>query len=395
MKNKTLSNIYFSVAIGLSGVITSCHFTLVNRLAFDLGHSAAAIGALVSLYTAGTLSGNLLSGYFADSVGKRRMIRLAFPLAALGACLLLPGLPDALVYLGIYLLGTGSGCNESQSSAIITSENPNRAARWMNISQMMYCIGAIFSPMLAIWFMQFEGNAYRRIYFLLSILIVCLTLLGFLPRLRGDESSPTRTEAKQSVPSGRNMLALLKRPSFLFIALMLFFYVGYESSSTTFLKPLFMNRGLSEEIASIAISVYWGFMVLGRFIGVFVKKMEANVILIFSLCFLSGAAALIFVKTPIPLFAGAALIGLGCGPVWPLLFVLGGRRHPEKIGAAFGILSIFSASGAICFPFLISRLTDKYNISFLLCAILCLALISLLLGIIKSEKRHWKKASAS
>ena len=377
MNRRQLGNLFFSLSVGMSGIIYTGLYTLADRITLELGWSPDAIGFLVSLYSAGSFSSMLISGIWADRLGKRRMVRIALCAATLGCLLLVLG-GNALVILpGVYLLAMGASCGEIQSSAILTERNAGNAARWMNISQMFFCLGAIGAPVAAVWLSTNSPLGYRSIFLILTVLAAAMFLVAKM------QSRPS-PKPESTVPLSLNLFHILSKTPFLLICLMLFLYAGYETLSVAFLKPYATRLGLSETAAAATISVFWAFMIIGRFIGVFLGRQEARGIAAFGVVFLAGTAITLLARTPLLLFVGAALLGFGCGPVWPLLIVLGSRQNPNKNGTSFAVMSLFSSGGGIVFPSLLGLLPASDSLAFLLCAALA-AILLILLGVSKRQ----------
>lgn len=64
-------------------------------------------GLLVSSYYAGITGGRILTGFVADRLGNRRMVRLGLFTSLAGLSLVIPGLPVPLTFAGFLLLGLG------------------------------------------------------------------------------------------------------------------------------------------------------------------------------------------------------------------------------------------------------------------------------------------------
>ena len=70
---------------------------------------------------------------------------------------------------------------------------------------------------------------------------------------------------------------------------------------------------------------------------------------------------------------GVALYGVGCGPVWPMLFVLAARVFPQRSGASYAVMMFFSTAGNSLSPAIIGAGVNNVETTFVICAALALA----------------------
>ena len=70
--------------------------------------------------------------------------------------------------------------------------------------------------------------------------------------------------------------------------------------------------------------------------------------------------------------AGVAIYGFGCGPVWPMLFVLAARVFPNRSGASYAVMMLFSQAGNSLSPAVIGAGVNNVEATFAICAALAL-----------------------
>ena len=363
MKKQTGQNLLFCWLMTVMGIVASIFHTLADRMVISLGRPATQAGILISVYALGSLSSVLLSSSLADRVGKRRVIAAALFVMAAGLIVVPASSSFIPILIGLYLFGFGFAPSEGMSSALLSDENPEKGAAWMNVSQAGFGIGAILGPLLAIAWLS-AGNSWHGT-FLLGALLALSLLIMVLVSGRGRMAP-----AHRQPPQKLNMFGLLKEKRFVFLMVMMFFYLGYESVAPAYIKQYFIVLGAEESLASLMISLFWGAMILGRLLGSFLVGKEILSIRGYTVFAFLGILLLILGKT-LPLQVTAvALIGFGCGPVWPMLITLAARLFPLRSGAAVGMMMLASMAGITLFPFLIGTVPDNLTLTFIFCAIL-------------------------
>jgi MFS family permease len=172
---------------------------------------------------------------------------------------------------------------------------------------------------------------------------------------------------KVNPESGVNSFALLKDGKFLLYAVLVFLYMGYESVAPAYLKQLFLERGAGEEMATLTISLFWAAMLVCRLIGAFLSGRELFSVKFFTLFVIAGIVVTLLAPNNTLRVLGVLLYGFGCGPVWTMIFVLSSRVFPDRIGAAYGVMMLFSTAGGAVFPAVIGAWVGNAQVTFLCC----------------------------
>ena len=385
MKSRqTTQNWLYCTLVGVLGLYASTYDAMVDRMTARFLLDARMIGILMSVYAAGSLTSVLLSGMLSDSIGKRRVVLSGGAVLTLGVSLVATAGSVPLLMAGLFLAGMGFGPCESIGSALLTDENPGGETRWMNVSQIFFGAGAIAAPVAAVWYASLPGRSYS------SALFVCagavfLCWLAILSTSRGRLSKP------EGVKRELNLFGVLKNREFLLYAVMVCVYLCYEALAPAYFKQLFLLRGATERTASLAISIFWAAMIVFRFVGVFMDGKELFCIRWFTPMIILGVAVLLLAKSDGVRLIGAVLFGFGCGPVWPMLYVLAARLFPDRSGAAFAMMMLFTMAGKTASPALFGTLVNNVPVTIGLCA----ALAALLTGCAwYASKRYAPGASA-
>ncbi len=368
MTKQLQQNILLSLLVTALGATVNVFHTLADRMALSVGMDALAAGVLISVYAMGSLCSMLLSSAFADRLGKRRVVVAGLLMLALGCALLAVEGGIFTLYLGLFCFGFGFSPSEAMSSALLSDENPLKESLWMNISQAGFGIGAILGPMLTMAYIRLYPSYY-------GVFLICgITALAFLLLLAYTGRGRFRSGPRESAVSV-NMFSVFKNRRFRFLALAIFLYLGYESVAPAYIKQAIMTAGRDEQFASLMISLFWGAMILGRLLGALLTGKEFQSIRGFTAFALAGFLLLIFARTAAPQVAAVALIGFGCGPVWPMLIALAAQQFPERTGAAVGMMMLCCMLSFTVFPPLIGTLPGSLTLTFLLCAGLAVLVI--------------------
>lgn len=361
----TKQNILYSTLVGAAGLIYAIFYATSGHLALQLDGSRLHAGYYVAWYAAGAFCGHIVWGWLADTLGKARVVAISLLIVAVGLLTAFLSAHKPVTIAAILLIGGGVSAVEAMSSALLADNHPAAASRWIHLSQVCFCIGALGAPMLVVWA---APSGSLQLYCLLAIALIPLAALSCLQR--SGKVPPTAQRW------GRNPFQLLQQPPFLAVCGMIFLYCGCESLVVTYLQQYSQYAGCSEAAAAFAMSLFWLFMILARLAGAIRVGNAVSGIRSSSLVLLAGLLILCLFAGPILHFLGAALIGLGCGPLWCRLFVLGESRCAAgRSGAAFAIMSLFSACANTLFPILFGSWVKQLRITFLLCILLVTGLL--------------------
>ena len=387
MANKSLGrNLLLCLLIGWLGVYASLLATVSDRLAYRFSLAGTDAGLFISAHALGMLLSVLLSGALADSIGKRRIVLAGCGMMVAGLLISYFAVSLPAVLAGLFLTGMGFSPGEAISSALLTDENPRHATRWMNISQVFFGVGAILSPLAVIGYLS-GGRQFG------GLLLFCaglIALTGLFILLAGGEMGAKRVKRTQL-----NMFSVLKSPVILLCGVMVFLYLGCESVALAYLKQLFLFHNEGSELADLSISLFWLAMIVFRLIGTWMDGKEMITLRWLSLMMPLGAAVALLSPSPGLRLAGTALYGAGCGAVWPMLFVLASRAMPQRSGAVFAVMMLFTTAGNSLFPLLIGKWVGNPETTILLCAALALLLPALSLPLKKHLTSAGKGAPAA
>lgn len=370
MKRQTQQNILFSLFITVLGMMINIFNTVADRIALSLGRAASDAGLFISIYALGSLTSLVLSSSLADQVGKRRVIIGATTVMAAGFVIVYLSNAFLPVALGLFLFGVGFGPAEGMGSAVLSDENPEAASKWVNIAHSGFGLGAILGPMLAMAIVQSAGDHHQ-------VFLVCAIAAAVFVAMIAATARHQPIHKGAGGRSPLSMFEVLKEKRMVVLALMMFFYLGYESVAGAYVKQLFLKAGETETISALMISLFWGAMIVARLIGAALTGKEVLSLRVFAAIAVAGILIMIAASSTWLRILGVALYGFGCGPTWPMLTVLATRMFPERSGSAIGMMMISTMAGLTVFPSLIGTLPGNLTVTFLLTAALA-AMVHLL-----------------
>lgn len=240
--------------------LTLFQATLV-QLAFFLAYS---IGSALYFYISAT------KGDPIARIGYQNGIVLGLFLSGAGAFLFYPAgalLSYPLFLAALFILALGFTMLQISANPYVTVLGPeSSASSRLNLSQGFNSLGTTLAPLiggsLILGGSSVGAEAVRLPYLVFAAALFALGLIFLfikLPKISFEQDSAT--------PARKNVLRF---PHVRFGMLAIFCYVGAEVAVGSLLISYFKLpeiAGLSEEKASVYVALYWGGLMIGRFLG--------------------------------------------------------------------------------------------------------------------------------
>ncbi len=372
------------------GFLTCLNDILIPHLRtiFDLNYAEVMLVQFV--FFSGYVVFALPAGKLIEWIGYKRTMVVGLLTMSVGAILFLPAASvPAFAFFLAALIVLAAGITALQVSAnpyVSVLGPPETASSRLNLAQAFNSLGTTVAPyfggllILTAAAMKPEQlkqmapavlHAYRveqassvkLPYLLIAVALLLLALVIYffkLPRIRTHAEKPkpgeTATGEHDSVWNHRNLVLG---------AIGIFLYVGAEVAIGSFLVNYFglpEIRGMSEQRAAAYVSFYWGFAMVGRFIGsALLQKIKAG-----RLLGVVAVAAGLLVLVSMSSFGSVAmwsilLVGLFNSVMFPSIFTLGIAGLGTLTGKGSGLLVAAIVGGAII-PELEGGLADKVGI---------------------------------
>jgi fucose permease len=331
-----------------------------------------ALGVLLAASTVGGLIVSFYGGRFIAKLGLGWVCLLGSVLSA--ACSLSIALAQqwTLVVVVMFFWGIGRAMLNTSVNTFVASHYQSRQMNWLHA---IFGVGSTLGPLLVTFIVADLNLSWRLGYFILTAIEVVVMLLFFIT-LRDWRLKARVTETKIIAPTLSQTLKLV--PVWLGTALFVM-HTGMQMSTGQLSNNLLVEgRGIDPKTAGIWISMFWGFITVGRLtFGTFIDRLGAGVVLRYCTFGTVIAALLIWWNAaPAMSFLGIALAGFTLAPVFPTSV----SRIPAMVGTAhspnaIGIEMAGAALGGALLPGLAGWLANQYGLSIIP---ICLVTIALL-----------------
>ncbi|MCH7989398.1 MAG: MFS transporter [Planctomycetes bacterium] len=349
--NRTLLFASFMTLIA-AGAGFAIRATILGDWQSQFGFTKADLGTI----TGGGLTGFgiviLLGSLFADKVGYKKILLLAFGLHILSAVVTLAATPifkffgeasgkDAAywcLFVGMFMFAVANGLCEAIINPLVATLYPDQKTHYLNILHAGWPGGLIVGGILgylvcgsnAAWFhMSWE---IPMMFFLVPTVIY--------GRIVFKESFP-HSETSAAGVKFSTMLKEFAAPVFLLL-LLLHAMVGYVELGTDSWITNIMNNVIEGKAVLLFIYTSAIMFVLRFFAGPIVKKINPiGLLLISSLLAAAGLYSLGVAEAGIAIIIAATTYGLGKTFFWPTMLGVVGERFPKggalTMGAVGGI----------------------------------------------------------
>ena len=344
--NKRSINLIGILTFFFVGTLNAGTQSIVNNISNFWDASENQMGAMVSIFYAGSLLVTLFMGEAAEKKGKKWGLCVSALALMLGAATIFMGGSLALVFAGLIICGFAYGGLESLIMSVVEDVNGSGARRVIGIMEIALGLGGVIAPAAVSFFLGSE--LYKPMY--VVALIAGLLLLVIYTRLKGIEPEHEKTEetAENTEKQGSSsILAALKNRTLCLSLVSIFIYLGVESTVTTWSVKLMTDQGFGH-FGSMAISAYWFAVMICPYLSTKIP----NYLKLFPYCFgLGGAAILVMVFAPIGWVKMVSMVAIGImiGPSFANLTFLGGHSARENSAAAYSLLVFFGCLGSVLF----------------------------------------------
>ncbi len=290
-----------------------------------------ALGILLAFGVTASVVSSAATGQILSRVGVGPLLALGTVLTAVALAVeaLAPSL--WVVTGGFVLFGLGFGSTDSALNAYAAHHFGARQINWMHAS---YGLGATTGPLLVTALLS-DGLSWRWTYGTMAMALAGLGWVFTLARRRWDAPSQPLTSplppTEEGPPEPSAGARRRKPPAAGVLSALTFAAVetGIESGAGIW-GYIFLTagRGLSHDVAGVAVSAYWAMMFVGRAVlGLVAERIGSARVLGGGVVGVTVGAALMTV--PGPAFVaviGMMTLGLAAAPIFPLLTLTTAQR---------------------------------------------------------------------
>ena len=323
----------------------------------DLGFSYSQGGTLLMAVYVGFLVATLFTGVLADSAGQKTVLMVA------GACLLV-GMGAYSLLRSFWLLtgamvvlGLGLGALEVGGNTVIVDLHAEQKGRYLNLLALFHGFGSLFAPFYAGQLLA-AGLSWRLVYQLGLILVVLLPLYLLVWKYPGSAA------AGAPGTDWHNLRQSVLTPKMLGFYVLVAVYVAAEIGLASWLVEFLQQvKGQSVAISSAFLSLFFGGVMVGRFVGSLLVErvgyLKSMLIVSIAACacltlgILGPPAAIVFLP----------LTGLFFSIIFPTATAAVSDLQRENVGTALGLFFAFGGVGGMLGPWLIGVFSDWLGIT--------------------------------
>lgn len=347
---------------------------------WGLNDSRAGLFSLVQF--AASFVGVLVSSPLISAKGFKPAITLGIVLLALGFALLnAPTFGLALAASGIY--GLGYGFATPGTNLWVGESYGDRRASALSIVNLAWGAGAIASSPLAMLAMR-TSHVTLLLYLVGAFgAVLAIVLLG-MPFGKPMQEDKSASGAINEKAAGMGVAALL--------GILFFVYVGTEVG-TSYWAPAHAQRAAawSSNTWALAPMFFFGGLLGGRgaAAAILLYLKEATVAVAGLLLAATGESIFLGAHSPIGLFSGAFLAGLGLASIFPILIAWLSKWYGTRARKVGGVMFALAALGSAFVPPLVgvvSRYAGSLRIGLLVPLAGCAVMLTVI-GVMRPGTR--------
>jgi fucose permease len=332
---------YAFVSLGISAALLG---PLLPTLAARANAGLEQIGVIFTWMSLGYILSALIINTLGAKVGARGML-IASPLVViLSMTLLALGERLDVLFLGGCLLGLGQSGTQVAYNTIFGAQSGESAAK-LNRLNAFFGLGALVGPLLVSVSYIFVADGGLAPW-AAAVMALPLTVGAIAVR-----SVPSRAGAPSASHDHRR---LLTSPTALLLCLMMALYVGCEVAFSGWTAE-FTRRAvsISPAQAASAVSVFWAALAFSRYFANLALARIPPIQLVgvlFGVALLGLLIMLTAYQVGAAAWLGAAVVGIGLGPIYPTLVSIGIQKFPFAARMITSALTSVGAVGALFIP---------------------------------------------
>jgi fucose permease len=352
----------------------------------ELGLSYSLGGTILMGAYVGFVIATLFTGLLADTIGNKAVIIMAGMLLIAGILGYSSFTSAGWLVISMGVIGLGLGSIELGANSIIVDIHAAAKGRYLNLMSVFHGLGSMLAPLFAGWLLV-SGVSWRTVYrwdlVLVGLMVLIFIVLPYphIPKTDGNKID--------FLHLGR---AAFARPMGWFYFAMAV-YVAIELGLATWLITYLQDvHQISTGASAVYLSVFFGLIMLGRFLGSFVVE---RVGYLRSILYATIGATICIglgVLGPSSLAVVLPLAGFFLSIIFPTFTAAVSDLHTENMASILGLLFTFAGVGGMLGPWLIGLAGDVLglNIGFGVNLIYC-GLLLLITVILIKETRHGRK----
>lgn len=322
---------------------------------FSLSYAQGS-NILLMLYLGFMLS-ILGSGFIAGKYGNRYVLFLSGIIisAAIAGMSLVQ--EKVLLYPLFFSIGIALGGIEIGANGAITDIYHENSGKYLNLLSVFHGAGSMAAPWIVGILLE-KGIPWQTVYKGSILPILLLPLIFLFLRFTTREVPTTWSE------NDNKDLNRFLNPDLLLLALLIFLYVASEIAIASWIVDyLYKAKNFSLKSGSLMLTMFWGLMMLGRFIASFIVERAGY---IKSLIITAILALLSFGGGILPGISFSYLLpltGLFFAMIFPTVIAFAARIHPKNKHKVLSFLFFFAGLGGLAGPWVVGYSADWFGIA--------------------------------
>lgn len=379
------------IVVGLGQLVVGA---VLESMVQSYGINYGAGGQLIMHQFLGGMFGVMLAPLLSSKIGKKKLLLTALAIMTIAEAVYVSQPSWSVMLITGPFAGFGFGITEATVASFIIGAAGKDANVAMSRVEVSFGIGALFMPFVGAWLISIDQWV---VAFAVVSVLAALTLLLWLIWW---PSELDKTASAQEVAAAAKERSAMSRSRLVMIlsggALFFLVYVGFEMSFVHYLPSLLVqNNGIAESTAALAISVYWGAMVLGRLVSGHAADRWGSGMYMMVTCITCAILFAVFggVESVTGAFVIAFLTGLAMSGMYSIALVFVNRAVPGLSEKTTSLMMVFGGTGGAFMPKLTGWFLDEYGTDatrwlFAVMAVVMLAVISWALIVARPSKRQ-------
>jgi fucose permease len=318
----------------------------------DLHFNYSVGGTILLGAYIGFMAASLSTGFLAELVGQKAVLVLAGVCLAAGVAGFSSFASPVLLTLSMTVLGFGLGSLELGCNSLIVDLHASDKGRYLNLMAVMHGMGSMIVPLYAGWLLSASvpwRTVYRWDFIPIGLLIAYFVLVPF------PKTGAIKKEKLDFKQVGKTAFT----PQMLWYYAAITLYVGIELGIASWMVEFLQKeRGFGVTQSTQALSIFFGLIMLGRFVGsFFVERLGYLKSILISALGASACVALaLFGPTQLSFFLPVS--GFFLSIIFPTITAATTDAHKEHTNTILGLLFTFAGLGGILGPWLIGLASD-------------------------------------
>jgi fucose permease len=324
----------------------------------DLHFNYSLGGTILLGVYLGFMTATMTTGFLADAVGQKAVLVLAGISLAIGVAGFSSLSSPVLLIIFMAFLGFGLGSIELGCNALIVSLHSADKGRYLNLMAVMHGMGSMLAPLYAGWLLAAGGSwraVYRWDFIVIGLMIASFALVRF-PKVDSEKSE--KIDFKHL---GKTAFT----PEMLWYYASITLYVAIELGIASWIVEFLQKvREQSVSQSTQALSIFFGLMMVGRFVGSFFVERLGYLKSILITALGASACVALGIFGPPQFSILLPVSGFFLSIIFPTITAAVSDAHKENINTVLGLLFTFAGLGGVVGPWLIGIASDLGGLRF-------------------------------